>query len=120
MLLLSLVTLLVALPLFALTPGGEMRFSILLCLVLGAAVYVNSTERWTFVVTALIGVASILGRFAARRGDTSKAQEHYERALSIAAAEPAWLSYYVPDVEADLAMLQGAGVESMGGAELTD
>jgi len=61
-----------------------------------------------------------LGRFAARRGDVVEARQHYERALTIAAAEPAWLSYYVPDVEADLAALTGAGVEPVGDGEFTD
>ncbi len=58
-LLISLVGLMVALPLLRLAPGGGLRFSILLCLVLTAAVYVNSRRRWTFVVALLVGGAAI-------------------------------------------------------------
>lgn len=58
-LLISLIGLMVALPLLRLAPGGGLRFSILLCLVLTAAVYVNSRHRWTFVVALLIGGAAI-------------------------------------------------------------
>lgn len=67
-----------------------------------------------------------LGRFAARRGEVGVAREHFERALAIAAAEPAWLSYYVPDVEAELGALASPAApfaEAEGGpdaAALTD
>lgn len=59
LLLASLVGLLVALPLFRSVPGGGLRFSILLCLVLTAAVYVSSRHRWTLVVAVLLGGGAI-------------------------------------------------------------
>jgi voltage-gated potassium channel len=58
-LLASLVSLLVALPLFRGVPGGGLRFSILLCLVLIASVYVNSRQRWTFIVALVVGLAAV-------------------------------------------------------------
>jgi hypothetical protein len=57
----SLVVLLVALPVFDLVSGGGTGYSMLLCLVLTAAVYVNSTTRWTFLVAALLGGGAIAG-----------------------------------------------------------
>ena len=59
LLLASLVSLLVALPFFRTVPGGGLRFSILLSLVLIAAVYVNSRNRWTFVAAVALGSAAI-------------------------------------------------------------
>jgi voltage-gated potassium channel len=58
-LLVSLVLLLVLLPAFRSMPGGELRFAALLCLVLGAAIYVNRGRRWTFFLAALIGIGAI-------------------------------------------------------------
>lgn len=58
-LLASLVGLLVALPVFQHIPGGGVRFSILLCIVLTAAVYVNSQRRWALIVTVLIAGGAI-------------------------------------------------------------
>ena len=58
-LLASLVSLLVALPAFQSVPGGRLRFSILLCFVLTAAVYVHSRHRWAFVATLLLGGSAI-------------------------------------------------------------
>ena len=57
----SLVVLLVALPVLDLVSGGGTGYSMLLCLVLTAAVYVNSTTRWTFVVAAILGSGAIAG-----------------------------------------------------------
>ena len=59
LLLLSLGLLLVALPIFKSAPGGGIRFWILLCLVLLAAIYVSSTERWMFISATLVGGGAI-------------------------------------------------------------
>lgn len=59
LLLASLVGLMVALPLFRSVPGGGLRFSILLCLVLTAAVYVSSQHRWSLVAAILLGGGAI-------------------------------------------------------------
>jgi hypothetical protein len=67
-LLASLVTLLLALPVFRNTPGGSVRFSILLSLVLIAAIYVNSVHRWLLILGTLLGgsaiAATAIGQFA--------------------------------------------------------
>ncbi len=62
---LSLAFLLITLPIFGLVDGGALRFTVLFHLVLGAAVYVNSTERWSLVVAGILGVGSMLGGVAA-------------------------------------------------------
>lgn len=59
LLLISLVFLLVMLPAFRSMPGGGVRFAVLLCLVLSAAIYVNSTDRWTFIAALVTGVGAI-------------------------------------------------------------
>ena len=59
LLLVSLVALLVALPILRSLPGASIRFSILLCLVLTAAIYVNSVRRWTLIAGVLIGGGAI-------------------------------------------------------------
>ena len=58
-LLASLVALIVSLPLFRTFPGGRVRFSVLLCLVLTAAVYVNGRRRWALGVAVLVGGGAI-------------------------------------------------------------
>lgn len=60
-LLVSLIALLVAVPLLRNVPGAKLRFSILLSLVLTAAVYVNGRRRWTLVVAVLLGGGAIAG-----------------------------------------------------------
>lgn len=60
-LLASLVLLLGALPLGHAIVGGNIRFSVLLALVLTTAVIVNSHQRWIFWVTLVIGVGSVAG-----------------------------------------------------------
>jgi voltage-gated potassium channel len=57
----SLVVLLVALPLGNVLSGGDTAFSILLALVLVAAVFVNAPQRWTFFAAAVIGMGSVIG-----------------------------------------------------------
>lgn len=57
----SLVVLLVALPVGQALVGVTQRFSILLTLVLLAAVLVNSQQRWIFIVAMTAGVGAILG-----------------------------------------------------------
>jgi hypothetical protein len=57
----SLVVLLVALPLGRILTGGDTRFSILLALVLLAAVFVNTPQRWSFWTAMIIGAAAIGG-----------------------------------------------------------
>ncbi|MBJ21775.1 MAG: hypothetical protein GY910_15225 [bacterium] len=57
----SLVALLVALPLVQTISGSTPRFSILLTLVLVAAVLVNSHQRWIFVVASLTGLGAVIG-----------------------------------------------------------
>jgi Ion channel len=59
-LLCSLLLLLLLLPVFRLVPGGGSRFSLLLIVVLCAAIYVNSTERWTLVAGVLMGGGAIV------------------------------------------------------------
>jgi hypothetical protein len=56
----SLVGLLVALPAFRAMPGGHVRYSILLCGVLLASVYVSSRVRWTLILAGLMGFAAIV------------------------------------------------------------
>jgi voltage-gated potassium channel len=58
-LLASLVVLIVALPIFRSVSGGAIRFSILLSLVLTAAVYVNGRRRWTLVAAIAVGGGAI-------------------------------------------------------------
>jgi len=58
-LLASLVALLIAMPVVRSMPGGGFRFSILLCLVLTASVYVNRRRRWTLFVAVLLGVGAV-------------------------------------------------------------
>jgi hypothetical protein len=57
----SLVVLLVALPLGNVLTGGGTSFSILLALVVVAAVFVSTPRRWSFVTALLIALASIIG-----------------------------------------------------------
>jgi len=57
----SLVVLLVALPLGRVLSGGDLRFSILLALVLVAAVFVNTPQRWGFMAALSIGLGAIAG-----------------------------------------------------------
>jgi len=57
----SLIILLVALPLGQALTGTTQRFSILLTLVLMAAVLVNSRQRWIFIVSGLAGLGAIIG-----------------------------------------------------------
>lgn len=64
-LLFSLGLLLVTLPLVRVVPGGEVRFSVLLSLVLFAAIYVNSTQRWMLIVAIIVGGGSIITRATA-------------------------------------------------------
>ncbi len=59
LLLASLVGLLVALPVLRPVPGGGLRFSILLSLVLTAAVHVSSRHRWTLILAVLLGGGAI-------------------------------------------------------------
>jgi voltage-gated potassium channel len=61
LLLASLVVLLVALPLGNVLSGGDTSFSILLALVLIAAVFVNRPQHWSFLAALLIGLGSIVG-----------------------------------------------------------
>lgn len=60
-LLASLVVLLVALPLLNVLAGGDTSFSILLALVLMAAVLVNTPQRWSFITASIIGFGAIAG-----------------------------------------------------------
>lgn len=60
-LLASLVVLLVALPLGNVISGGDTSFTILLALVLMAAVYVNTPRRWSAVTASFIGFGAIAG-----------------------------------------------------------
>jgi voltage-gated potassium channel len=70
-LLASIVTLLVTLPLFRFIPGGGPRFSILLCFVLTAAVYVSSKQPWTFLLAGLMGAGTVIaGGIATTTGST--------------------------------------------------
>jgi voltage-gated potassium channel len=64
-LLASLVVLLVALPLGNVLSGGDTSFSILLALVLVAAVFVNTPQRWSSLAASTIGFGAILGLAAA-------------------------------------------------------
>ena len=57
-LLAAIVMLLVLLPVFKFIPRGALRFSMLFYLVLSAAVYVTSTERWMFLVAACVGAGA--------------------------------------------------------------
>jgi voltage-gated potassium channel len=59
--LVSLVVLLCALPLGQAFVGESMRFSLLLALVLIAAVVVNSHQRSIFVIALMIGSGSVIG-----------------------------------------------------------
>jgi voltage-gated potassium channel Kch len=60
-LLASLIALLVATPLGSLHSTSAVRFSVLLSLVLAAAVYVNSRRRWTLTVALATGLGAIGG-----------------------------------------------------------
>ena len=57
----SLVLLLGALPLGHAIAGGSVRFPVLLALVLTTAVFVNSHQRWIFLVTLVMGAGSVGG-----------------------------------------------------------
>jgi voltage-gated potassium channel len=57
----SLIFLLIVMPLFRVGPGSGIRFSILLCLVLSAAVYFNSTDRRVLIGAFLAGGGAIIG-----------------------------------------------------------
>jgi hypothetical protein len=57
----SLVVLLVAFPIGRSVGGGGKLFSVLLSLVLIAAVLVNGRQRWIFVVAILAGIGSVFG-----------------------------------------------------------
>jgi hypothetical protein len=57
----ALVILLGALPLLQAMTGGNTRFPVLIALVLTTAVFVNSSQRWIFSLTLMLGVSSILG-----------------------------------------------------------
>ena len=57
----SLVTLLVALPVAQMIFEGTIRFTLLLTVVLISSVLVNSQQRWVFVLALLVGVAALLG-----------------------------------------------------------
>ena len=57
----SLIVLLVALPLGQAVSGGTTRFPLLLALVLISAVFVNSHQRWIFVVASMFGISSVVG-----------------------------------------------------------
>ena len=70
----ALVFMLVTMPAFRFVPGGEMRFSILLCLVLSAAVYFNSTDRRVLIASMLIGGGAIIGAGAAQATGSITAQ----------------------------------------------
>jgi voltage-gated potassium channel len=59
--LVSLVVLLCALPLGQAFVGESTRFSLLLALVLIAAVFVNSHQRSIFVIALMIGLGSVIG-----------------------------------------------------------
>jgi len=52
---------LVALPVIQLISGSPPRFQILTTLVLVAAIYVNSRQRWIFLVAGIVGAAAIAG-----------------------------------------------------------
>lgn len=67
-------SLLIMAPLFRVVPGGEMRFSILLCLVLTAAIYFNSTQRWILILATLTGGAAIICVAIARATGAMTAQ----------------------------------------------
>ena len=57
----SLIILFGALPLGHLLVGENLRFPLLLALVLTTAVFVNSHQRWIYVLTLIIGVGAISG-----------------------------------------------------------
>jgi len=59
-LLMTLIGLFVALPILRALPGGGLRFSVLLSIVLTAAIYVNSLQRWTFLLGVLVGGGAIV------------------------------------------------------------
>jgi voltage-gated potassium channel len=60
-LLTSLILLLVMMPILRFVPGGGMRFSGLLCLVLSTAVYFSSYNRRLLIASMLIGGGAIVG-----------------------------------------------------------
>jgi hypothetical protein len=64
-LLASLVVLLVALPVGNVLSGGDTSFSILLAVVLMAAVFVNTPQRWGSLAASIIGFGAIVGLAAA-------------------------------------------------------
>ena len=61
LMLVSLIVLLGALPLGRAFVGESTRFSLLLVLVLIAAVIVNSHQRSIFVIASMIGIGSVVG-----------------------------------------------------------
>jgi hypothetical protein len=67
----SLIILLVALPLGQAITGSTQRFSILLTLVLLAAVLVNSHQRWIFGLATLVGLGAVVASTAAEFTDSS-------------------------------------------------
>jgi len=64
-LLASLVVLLVALPLGNVLSGGDTGFLILLAVVLVAAVFVSTPQRWSSLAASIIGFGAIGGLAAA-------------------------------------------------------
>ena len=60
-LLASLLFLLIVMPLFRVGAGSGIRFSIMLCLVLSAAVYFNSTDRRVLIGALVAGGGAIIG-----------------------------------------------------------
>jgi len=68
----SLIGLLVALPLGQAITGSPQRFSILLTLVLLAAVLVNSHQRWIFGLATLVGLGAVAASTAAEFTDSSQ------------------------------------------------
>ena len=70
-LLCSLILLLIALPLMNLAGGWNPRFPILLTLVLIAAIFVNSHQRWVFRFTVIVGALAIIGIIATYNVDNA-------------------------------------------------
>jgi hypothetical protein len=65
-LLASLLLLFLLLPVFQHLPGGGIRFTILLMIVLCAAVYASSSQRWTLIVAGLMAGGSMVASAIAR------------------------------------------------------
>jgi hypothetical protein len=57
----SLIFLLAALPFGHAIAGGGTRFPVLLVLVLSSAAFVNSHQRWVFVVASLFWISAVVG-----------------------------------------------------------